>query len=168
MSERNLKILFSDISYIISLPLYIMLMILYIMSFQKKYLKYKNKYLDLKKLIGGASPANGAKSDDDTFEYIESTESEILQNYTKIPNKGTQNCGVFINKSKGNKILICDKYILDINKIEFLLETENIYPRLYKIYHATDTNKIFYLWKKMDGDIRDFIFEHIPICLYNR
>jgi hypothetical protein len=140
------------------------------MSFEKKYLKYKNKYLNLKKLIGGAKGAesdaesdaeNDAENDDDTPNY---TESEILQNYTRIPNKGTQNCGVFINKSEGNKILICDKNIfdIDIDKIEFLSKNENIYPQLYDIYYATDTNKIFYLWEKMDGDLRDFIFEHIP------
>ena len=124
------------------------------MSYKEKYLKYKNKYLELKKQQGGF-----------IIEEIEETEQNIIKDYKKLSDKGTQNCGVYI---KDDKILVCNNNLLTPIQIDFLTKnnTENlqVYPILYKIYHSTDTNpnKYFYLWERMDGDLRDFFLNHIP------
>ena len=121
------------------------------MDYKSKYLKYKNKYLNLQKLYGGT---------------IENTEANIINGYTELSNKGTQNCGVYINYKDPNKILLCNYKKLSNEQHTFLNLNNNsalkIYPRFYQLYHSTDTNKYFYLWEKMDGDLRDFFLKHIP------
>jgi hypothetical protein len=46
------------------------------MDYKSKYLKYKNKYLNLQKLYGG------------TIKYIDDIESNIINGFTEIENKG--------------------------------------------------------------------------------
>ncbi len=124
------------------------------MDYKQKYLKYKSKYLELQKLYGGA------------IKYIERPESDIINGFVGLSNKGTQNCGVYINYKDPHKILLCNNSKLSDIQLEFLnLNNESglkIYPILHQLYHSTDTNKYFYLWEKMDGDLRDFVLKHIP------
>jgi len=120
------------------------------MDYKSKYLKYKNKYLNLQKLYGGT---------------VENKESNIINGYVNLSNKGTQNCGVYINYKDPNKILLCNYTKLSNQQLEFLNLNNTglkIYPKFYQLYHSTDTNKYFYLWEKMDGDLRDFFLKHIP------
>jgi len=75
-------------------------------NYIEKYLKYKNKYLSLKNiLIGGTT---------------KKTRSNIVNGYSKLPNKGTQNCGVYYNYKDPNKILLCNKTKLSDEQLEFL------------------------------------------------
>ncbi len=124
------------------------------MDYKSKYLKYKNKYLNLQKLYGGI------------IKYIHDIESNIINGFTEIENKGSQNCGVYINKKDPTKILLCNKSELSDIQLDFLnLNNESglkIYPILHQLYYSTDTRNYFYLWEKMDGDLRDFVLKHIP------
>ena len=119
---------------------------------------YKKKYLNLKQ-IGGK------------FISVIRPQSYIDANFDRIKNKGTQNCGVFLNKKNKNQILICDKEKLPENKINFILQHPDIYPTLYAEIIVENknnnnlnknNNKYYYLWKKMDGDLRDLFTEIIP------
>jgi hypothetical protein len=121
------------------------------MDYKSKYLKYKTKYINLQNLYGGANKNK--------------TTSEIIYGYEKISNKGTQNCGVYINYKDPKKILLCNNSNLSREQNDFLHNDNNdlkIYPKLYESYESKDTKEYFYLWEKMDGDLRDFFLKHIP------
>jgi hypothetical protein len=117
------------------------------MNLEKKYLKYKYKYLLLKQ--------NGGK-----FLTLERDQQFIDSQFTQILNKGTQNCGVYIQKKNKNKILICNKIKIPEDKLKFIIENLDIYPTLYNEYIIN--NQYYYLWEKMNGDVRDLFTEIIP------
>ena len=123
------------------------------MNFEKKYLKYKSKYLLLKQ--------NGGK-----FLTLERDQNFIDSRFNKIPNKGTQNCGVYILKKNPNQILICNLNQIPEDKLKFITENPDVYPTLYNEYIIKNQvnleNKYYYLWKKMKGDLRDLFTEIIP------
>ena len=52
-------------------------------NYKEKYLKYKNKYLSLRNILIGGT--------------VKNLRSNIINGYNQLPNKGTQNCGVFYN-----------------------------------------------------------------------
>ena len=116
------------------------------MDFKLKYFKYKKKYLFLRKDIfkqmkGGVD-----------IQII--TQDKLTKEYTEIPNKGTQNCGVFNKNDDSDKILICNYEPLPEYKLDFLLQNLGIYPKLYTIFREEKSGKYYYLWEKMDGDLR--------------
>jgi hypothetical protein len=111
--------------------------------------------------------------------------------FTKISNSGTQNCGVYTPNEefyKENKhlpsplILICNHTKLEDTKKQFLLENTDIYVELYREYKITEltenqkntknsylsgqrnenTELYYYLWQKMDGDVRQLFSKDIP------
>ncbi len=117
------------------------------MNCKNKYKKYKN----IK--IGGS------------FEIL--PEEDIISNYYKIDSKGTQNCGIYLNKEveKNNEILICNNRPLSDEIFKFLaLPDNNSYPRLYNKFmtNNAEETKYYYLWEKMDGDLRDLFLVEIP------
>jgi hypothetical protein len=122
------------------------------MDYKSKYLKYKKKYLNLQKLDGG------------TMDH--KNKSEIIYGHQNISNKGTQNCGVYINYKNPDKILLCNYTKLNDDQLDFLNLNNNtnlkIYPIFHRLYHSKDTNEYYYSWEKMDGDLRDFFLKHIP------
>ena len=109
--------------------------------------------------------------------------------FTPISNSGTQNCGVYIPKdefyTENNLpkplILICNHSGLEENKKEFLQGNIHIYVQLYREYKITELNEnqrttqnssrhdpienkelYYYLWQKMDGDVRQLFSVDIP------
>jgi hypothetical protein len=121
------------------------------MDYKSKYLKYKTKYLQLLSQNGGTK---------------EDKKSNIINGYVNLDNKGTQNCGVYYNYKDPEKILLCNGTKLTSKQLEFLnlnnVDNLKVYPRFYQLYHSNDTDEYFYLWEKMDGDLRDFFLKHIP------
>jgi hypothetical protein len=121
------------------------------MDYKSKYLKYKTKYLQLLSQNGGTK---------------EDKKSNIINGYVNLDNKGTQNCGVYYNYKDPEKILLCNGTKLTSKQLEFLnlnnFDNLKVYPRFYQLYHSFDTDEYFYLWEKMDGDLRDFFLKHIP------
>lgn len=127
----------------------------------KKYKKYKKKIEKITKILH-----NGFITKNISEQYIQN-------NFNKINNKGTQNCGVFLKLNDNNKILVCSKNRMNSDDKQFLLTNEGIYPKLYEelIELSLDKltnkkiNKYYYLWEKMDGDIRTLYHETIPMSV---
>ena len=88
------------------------------MMYYEKYIKYKNKYLFQKQ--------NGGK-----FLALKRDKQFLDSNFNEIINKGTQNCGVFINRKNKNQILICNTNKIPEEKINFIIDNQEIYPPLY-------------------------------------
>ncbi len=105
-------------------------------------------------------------------QYGGTIKDRIIQGYKKLINKGTQNCGVYYKSTDPNKILICNLRKIDDQILDFLIQnTRNkwkLYPEFYDIYHSSDTDEYFYLWEKMDGDLRDFFYKHIPSIILKK
>ena len=135
-------------------------------NYLEKYLKYKNKYLEIKN-----------NQSDDFFSvkqsqlggeigYYTTSSSHIKKHFNLIPNKGTQNCGVYLPKDKtqNNKILICNNTQISDIIINFINNNQGIYPKLFAELKTDDNNNIkyYYLWEKLNGDIRDLITNIIP------
>ena len=119
---------------------------------ESKYLKYKKKYLALQDILTYSWNSNNSKG---LLEHMNKkkylnfkklyggaiknkTKREIIYGYETILNKGTQNCGVYINKKEPNKILLCNKSKLNSNQNDFLfINRDNnlqVYPILYESY----------------------------------
>ena len=87
----------------------------------------------------------------------------------KTPNKGSQNCGVDMGE---HSITICNNKPLSGSQIAFLRKSNGIYPKLKGIFqhlsvgrafnHSFIESKYFHEWERMDGDMRDFFFNHFP------
>jgi hypothetical protein len=119
--------------------------------YYNKYLKYKNKYL---KLLGGADE-NGI---DTSIWY-------------KTPNKGQQNCGIYINE-KDKKLIKCTDHDHDINEIKYNYVKEELhnkyFPILYKIEHNTVLDKTITTMELLDGDITSIFFDILPKIALNK
>ncbi len=127
------------------------------MDYKSKYLKYKSKYLQLLSQSGGTQ---------------EGKKSSIIHGYVNLVNKGTHNCGVYYKYKEPHKIMLCNRIKISTEALEFLhlnnINNLKVYPKFYQLYHSTDTDEYFYLWEKMDGDLRDFFLKHIPSRMLKR
>ena len=88
------------------------------MDYRTKYLKYKNKYLSLKN------------------KYNSINNSDFLNNYTKIPNSGQRNCGIYLSDDR-QRIMKCDGSYNEtlqknLEKINVKYPNYKIFPKISK------------------------------------
>jgi hypothetical protein len=118
------------------------------MSNYNKFLKYryKNQNLFLKKQIGG--------------EFN-------LEEWTKIPNSGQRNCGIFISELYPDRIVKCggsDMY----SKIQYVFDINGIMKLYPTIFDNKLINEQYYVtMQKLDGDITDIYFNVLPNHVLN-
>jgi hypothetical protein len=111
-----------------------------------KYLKYKIKYLEIK---GGTLDEN-------------KIDTKI---WTKINNKGQQNCGIYINN---NKLLKCISGKHNKQKISFVKKLQQYFPKIHEIDYNDKLVKTFITMEKLDGDITSIFFELLPKIAINK
>jgi hypothetical protein len=117
-----------------------------------KYMKYRAKYLELKKNFNQKGGA------------IFQANDNFLSNYTKIPNSGQQNCGIYLSNDN-RKIIKCGGSYS--SKLQEMLENINknypnykIFPKIYNVYEYDNNNYIE--MEKFEGDLTQYLYEVLP------
>ena len=89
------------------------------------------------------------------------SEHEFLKGFTRIPNSGQHNDGIFI---KDDELIKCTRF--DARKINNSVNEINsgeaIFPIIYDTYYDELSEKTFTKMLKLDGDITSLFYEYIP------
>lgn len=94
---------------------------------------------------------------------------DFLNNWTKIPNAGQRNCGIFISSEKPNRLLkggTDGEEVADLNKKMIDIGSHRVFPEIYKTYRSNEKNSknkrtSYVEMERFNGDITDMLFKYL-------